>query len=61
MRYLVTLFWTLILGQIVGFLASNLTGGTYSFIGTCLGSIFVAVIVMILDHLTESANKTKKA
>ena len=53
MRYIVTLFWSIILGQIVGFIGSNLTGNTYSFAATSIASILVAFVVIILDQIVE--------
>lgn len=54
MRYIVTLFWAILLGQIVGFIGSNLTGGVYSFAPTAIVSIVVAIIVMLIVKITES-------
>ena len=57
MRYIVTLFWSLILGQVVGFIGSNLTGNVYSFTTTCFASLVIASAIMI----TESVAETKEA
>ena len=31
MRYIVTLFWAVVLGQVVGYIGAALTSGTYDF------------------------------
>lgn len=49
MRYIVTLFWTLILGQMVGFLGAKLTSSSYSFGGTVLASLVVGIIAILIS------------
>ncbi|CAM3972320.1 DUF2929 family protein [Catellicoccus marimammalium] len=51
MRYLVILFWSLILGQVVGFIGAKLTMNAYAFIPTVIASIVVALIVMLIDAI----------
>ncbi len=49
MRYVVTLFWALILGQIVGFIGAKLSSTSYAFMPTVIVSIVVAFIIVLLD------------
>lgn len=51
MKYVVTLFWSFILGQIVFYLGSALSQGTYDFTqGTILG-IVIAMSVFIIARI----------
>ncbi|WP_122646739.1 DUF2929 family protein [Enterococcus mediterraneensis] len=54
MRYIVTLFWSFILGQVVGYLGSSLGGGVYDFKLTTMISLFVGVIVILLGTVAPS-------
>lgn len=60
MRYIVVLFWTLILGQIVGFLGAKLTSSNYSFMGTVFASIIIGIIVVLMSTITEPKKKMSK-
>lgn len=48
MKYIVTMFWALILGQVVGYLGSALTGGQYDYTVTAQLSFLVGIIVIII-------------
>jgi uncharacterized Tic20 family protein len=58
MRYLVTLFWTFILGQVVGYLGSSLSGGTYNFQLTAIISLVVGVIIILFGMIAPASKKT---
>ncbi|AYW48260.1 DUF2929 domain-containing protein [Tetragenococcus osmophilus] len=57
MRYLITIIWSLILGQVVGFLGSALTSTNFDFTLTTLCSLIVAVIVMAIGYIAYPNNK----
>lgn len=54
MRYLVTFFWTIILGQIVGYLGSSLMNATYDFHTSLLISIVVALAIIVFGSIGTS-------
>lgn len=53
MRYAVVLFWTLILGQMVGFLGAKLTSSHYSFVGTVIASLVVGIVTVLIGTIIE--------
>lgn len=57
MRYLVTVIWSLLLGQVVGYLGSALTKTDYDFVLTTICSLIVAVIVIIIGEISAPAPK----
>ncbi|GMA47516.1 YjzD family protein [Tetragenococcus muriaticus] len=57
MRYLITIIWSLILGQVVGFIGSALTSTNYDFVLTTICSLIVAVIVMAIGAIVYPNNK----
>lgn len=57
MRYLITIIWSLILGQVVGFLGSALTSTDYDFTLTLICSLIVAVIVMAVGTIAYPNKK----
>ena len=58
MRYVITLFWAICLGQVVGFLGGALTSTEYDFTWTLIFSIIVAVLVMLIDKVITPKKKT---
>lgn len=58
MRYLVTLFWTFVLGQVVGYLASSLTGATYDFQLTTIISLVTGVVILLIGTIAPAPEKT---
>lgn len=60
MRYVVTLFWTLILGQMVGFLGAKLTSSHYSFTGTVIASLVVGVVAILVAAIAIPKDTTSK-
>ena len=51
MKYIVTMFWAMILGQVVGYLGSALTGCQYDFTVTAQLSFLVGIIVIIVANV----------
>ncbi|KAF1303648.1 MULTISPECIES: YjzD family protein [Enterococcus] len=51
MRYLVTLFWTFILGQVVGYIGSSLASGTYDFMLTTIISMIAGVFILLIGTI----------
>lgn len=51
MRYIITLFWAFVLGQVVGYLGSSLAGGTYDFTATTIASLIVGVIAIAIGTI----------
>ncbi|MFV0558032.1 MAG: YjzD family protein [Enterococcus sp.] len=57
MRYIITLIWTFILGQVVGYIGSSLVGGTYDFQLVTILSFFVAFLVFVLVKIAPPSKK----
>lgn len=57
MRYIVILFWTLILGLVAGFLGAKLTMSAFALVPTLFASIVVAVVVILLDKIAIPSPK----
>ena len=51
MKYIVTLFWAFILGQVVGYLGSALIGAAYNFQLATILSLIVGVIVILIGTI----------
>jgi len=58
MRYLVTLFWTFVLGQVVGYLGSSLAGATYDFQLTSIISLVTGVVIILVGIIPPAPEKT---
>ena len=54
MRYLVTLFWTFVLGQVVGYLGSSLAGATYDFQLTSIISLVTGVVIILVGIIAPA-------
>lgn len=59
MRYIVVLFWTFLLGQVVGYIGGALSGGSYDFMLTTIISLATGVIILLIGEL--AVPKKKKA
>lgn len=62
MSKLIVLFWTLILGQVVGYIGLALTNGHYDFMQVTIVSVIVAVLVIIIGEVAvprKPKTKTK--
>lgn len=51
MKYLTTLFWGFCIGQVVNYIGSSLTGGSYSFFTATLIGLLSGVLVILLGSL----------
>lgn len=62
MKYIVTLFWSFILGHVAYYLGSSLTSVSYDFNSATLLGFFVAIGVVIISNiLKNSIEPTKEA
>lgn len=59
MSKLIVLLWTLILGQVVGYIGLALTNGTYDFVQVLLISGIMAVLIILIGEV--ALPKKKKA
>lgn len=60
MRYVIVLAWSLILGQIVAYLGAALNHGLYNFPQAVMGSIVIALFVIIIGEVSQPSNKQSK-
>lgn len=51
MKYIITLFWAFVLGQVVGYLGNALIGAPYDFQLTTILSLIVGVIVILIGTI----------
>lgn len=51
MSKLIVLFWTLVLGQVVGYIGLALTNGIYDFMQVTIVSVIMAIIIMIIGEV----------
>ena len=58
MRYLVTLFWAFVLGQVVCYIASALTSGTYNFTVATIISLLAGVVVILIRFASKPSTST---
>ncbi|WP_370567434.1 YjzD family protein [Desemzia sp. RIT 804] len=59
MKYIATLFWGFCLGQVVNYIGSSLTSGTYSFFTATLIGLLSAVIVLLLTSAIPKPPETQ--
>jgi uncharacterized membrane protein YjjP (DUF1212 family) len=57
MRYIVTLVWAFILGQIVGYIGGALTQGSYDFMLTTIISLVAGIIVILIGAACGTKEK----
>ncbi|AOT56243.1 YjzD family protein [Weissella soli] len=50
-KYITTLVWTFILGEVVGYIGSALTGGTYNAMETSIISMLIGTIGAVLIYV----------
>ncbi|MFD1428864.1 MULTISPECIES: YjzD family protein [Lacticaseibacillus] len=64
MRYIVTLFWGILLGQVTGFLVSALGGSSFDMKSSFIFSIIFVLILFLLppimEHFAPQPAKEKK-
>ncbi|MDT2816138.1 YjzD family protein [Vagococcus carniphilus] len=61
MKNLIVLLWSLILGQVVGYIGGALTGGTYDFVQVTTISLICGVIIMLLGEAALPKKQKKSA
>lgn len=54
MKYIVTFFWSLILGQIVYYLGSSLTRAQYDLVGGTILAFVITIVVAVVARIMES-------
>lgn len=60
MRYIIVLAWSLILGQIVAYLGAALNHGLYNFPQAVMGSIVIALFVIIIGEVSQPSKEQSK-
>jgi uncharacterized membrane protein YeaQ/YmgE (transglycosylase-associated protein family) len=60
-RYFVTFFWTIILGQVVGYLGSSLMSATYHFQTCLILSIIVAIVIILFSEVGTAGQTDSQA
>ncbi len=59
MKYIVTIFWALVLSQMVNFILNSLAGGgPYSFMSGIVLAVLIVVTILILDFMMKNPNET---
>ncbi|MGX7351567.1 YjzD family protein [Enterococcus canis] len=53
MRYVITMFWALLLGQVVGYIGGALTQGTYDFTMTTIISFVAGIVIILIGELSQ--------
>lgn len=61
MKNLIVLLWSLILGQVVGYIGGALTGGTYDFVQVTTFSLICGVIIMLIGEAALPKKQKKSA
>lgn len=51
MKYIVTLIWGFILGQVAFYIGSALEGNAYNFVGASILGLFVALVVIAITEI----------
>ncbi len=57
LKYLVVLFWTIVYGQVIGFIGSSLVSATYNPMNTLIVSIIFGIILCVLPHIMQPNSK----
>ncbi len=57
LKYLVVLFWTVVYGQVIGFIGSSLVSATYNPMNTLIVSIIFGIILCVLPHIMQPNSK----
>ena len=60
MRYIVTLFWAFILGQVVSYIGSALTHGTYNFVLTTIVSLITGGLIILVGIIAQPAKEVSQ-
>lgn len=57
LKYLVVLFWTVVYGQVIGFIGSSLVSATYNPMNTLIVSIIFGIVLCVLPHIMQPNSK----
>lgn len=57
LKYLVVLFWTVVYGQVIGFIGSSLVSATYNPMNTLIVSIIFGIILCVLPNIMQPNSK----
>ena len=61
MRYIVTLLWAVILGQVVGYIGGALSSSPYDFTMTTIISLVAGLIVILISAVATPKKETSSA
>ncbi|MBL1229414.1 YjzD family protein [Enterococcus sp. BWB1-3] len=61
MRYIIILFWSFLLGQIVGYIGGALNNGSYDFMWTTIISLIAGVLIISIGHFALPEEKSSQA
>lgn len=61
MRYIVTLFWAVILGQVIGYIGGALSSSPYDFTMTTIISLVAGLIVILISAVATPKKETSSA
>ncbi|MGC6767020.1 YjzD family protein [Enterococcus sp. LJL128] len=60
MRYIIALFWSFVLGQVVGYIGGALNNGSYDFMLTTIISLIAGVLILLIGHFAVPKKKTSQ-
>ena len=59
MRYIIVLFCSFLLGQIVGYIGGALNNGSYDFFWTSIVSLIAGVLILLIGHFAVPKERSK--
>lgn len=59
MRYLITIFWAVVLGQVVGYLGGALSSTPYDFTLTTIFSVIAGLLILLVAQVATPSKKSK--
>lgn len=57
LKYLVILFWTVVYGQVIGFIGSSLISAVYNPMNSLIVSIIFGIILCVLPNVMQPNSK----
>ncbi|MBA1434981.1 DUF2929 family protein [Lactobacillus bombi] len=57
MKYLVVIFWTIIYGQVIGFIGSSLVSAAYNPMNALIVSVIFGIILCLLPNVLKADTK----